>query len=104
MVEDRFKRKPYIEKFVKDLSIQDFKVSVSGIIVTKSNNSFLLDDGTGQIQVIAANIPDFEYIRVFGKLLPTEAGFEIDSEIIQDLSKIDKTLYKKVKELLSQRQ
>ena len=103
-MEDKFKRKPYLEKFVKDLSISDFKVSVSGIIVSKSESSFLLDDGTGQIQISAKEIPNFEYLRVFGKVMPLESGLEIDSEIIQDLSKIDKTIYKKVKELLSEQQ
>ncbi len=104
MVEEQFKRKPYVEKFIKDISFKDFKVSVSGIIVNKSENSFLLDDGTGQVAVSSATIPAYEYLRVFGKIIPLENGFELQSEIIQDLSKIDKAIHRKVKELLSKQQ
>ena len=104
MAEEQFKRKPYTEKFIKDISVQDFKVAVSGVIVNKSDNSFLLDDGTGQIAVSSTLIPDFQYLRVFGKILPLESGFEIQSEVMQDLSKIDKGIHKKLKELLSKQQ
>lgn len=104
MVEDRFKRKPYIEKFIKDISVSDFKVSVSGVIVSKTENSFLLDDSTGQIRISSTTIPNFEYLRVFGKIMPLETGLELEAEITQDLSKIDKVIYKKVKELLSEQQ
>lgn len=104
MAEEQFKRKPYIEKFIKDIHVNDFKVSVSGVIVNKSENSFLLDDGTGQIAVSSTTIPNYEYIRVFGKILPLETGFELQSEIMQDLSKIDKAIHRKVKELLSKSQ
>ena len=104
MVEEQFKRKPYAEKFIKDISIKDFKVAVSGVIVNKSEKSFLLDDGTGQIAVSSSTVPDYQYIRVFGKVLPLENGFELQSEIIQDLSKIDKAIHRKIKELLSKQQ
>lgn len=104
MAEEQFKRKPYVEKFIKDVTVKDYKVAVSGVIVNRSENSFLLDDGTGQLAVISTTIPNYEYTRVFGKVLPLETGFELQSEIIQDLSKIDKAIHRKVKELLSQRQ
>lgn len=104
MAEEQFKRKPYLEKFIKDISVKDFKVSVSGVLVNKSENSFLLDDGTGQIAVSSVVIPNYEYVRVFGKIIPLETGFELQSEIVQDLSKIDKAIHRKVKELLSQKQ
>lgn len=104
MAEEQFKRKPYTEKFIKDISVQDFKVAVSGVIVNKSDNSFLLDDGTGQIAVSSILIPDYQYLRVFGKVSPLESGFEIQSEAMQDLSKIDKVIHKKIKELLSKQQ
>ena len=95
------RRKPYVEKFVKDINANDFKIAVSGVIVNKTENSFLLDDGTGQVRVASANVPGHEYLRVFGKIMPMEDGFEIQAEIIQDLSKINKGLHKKVKSLLN---
>lgn len=96
-------QQPFKEKFIKDLSETDFKVAVSGVIVSKNENTFLLDDSTGQITVSIINqgIPSYEYLRVFGKIMPYENGLELQAEIIQDLSKIDKEMHKKVKEVLS---
>ena len=93
-------RKPFAEKFVKDLKAEDLKVAVSGVIVNKSENSFLLDDGTGQIRVISENVPNYEYTKVFGNLSNLEEGLVLQAEIVQDLSKIDKNLYKKIKSML----
>ena len=85
---------------MKDLKIEDFKVAVSGIIVNRTENSFLIDDGTGQIRVIGENLPNHEYVRVFGNLTNLEEGLVLQAEIVQDLSKIDKNLHKKIKSML----
>ena len=92
--------KPFAEKFVKDLKIEDLKVAVSGIIVNRTENSFLLDDGTGQIRVIGENLPVYEYVRIFGNLTNLDEGLVLQAEIVQDLSKIDKNLHKKIKSML----
>jgi len=99
-----FRRKPYVEKFIKDLKPIDFRVALSGIIVNKAEASFLLDDGTAQIRVNSDTIPSHGYLRVFGTLSNTQEGLELQSEIIQDLSKIDKKLHKKVKTLYTHEQ
>ncbi|MBI2109978.1 hypothetical protein HYT58_02280 [Candidatus Woesearchaeota archaeon] len=44
-------QQPFKERFIKNITIEDFKVVVSGVIVSKNENSFLLDDGTGQITI-----------------------------------------------------
>lgn len=94
-------RKPYSEKLIKDLKKEDFKVALSGTIINKTENDFFIDDGTGQIRCIYDSAPDFEYIRVFGTLMPLPDGFELQTEIVQDLSKVDRQLHKKLKEALS---
>ena len=95
------RRRAFAEKFIKELNRNDFKVSVSGIIVDKTGDSFLLDDGTGQVRIVSQQIPNYSYLRVFGKIMPVEDGFEIQSDIIQDLGAINKNVHKKVKTLLS---
>lgn len=92
---------PYVEKNIKDLDKQDIKIAISGIIINKEEESLILDDGTGQINVyISTDLPINTYIRILGRLLPFENGFELQGDIIQDFSKIDKLLYRKVKSLL----
>ena len=100
-MEDQFKRQPAIEKQIKDLTKEDANVAISGLVINKSENSFFLDDGTGQIAVSFSDSIEAEgYVRVFGRVIPSENGLEIQGEIVQDLNKIDKALYKKIKELL----
>ena len=95
-------RQPYVEKFISDLKKEDTNVAVSGIVVSKEENSFILDDNTGRIVVASNNIQDItdSYVRVLGRVLPYEEGLQVQGFITQNLDKIDKVLYKKVKELL----
>lgn len=103
-MEQQIRRQPSIEKQIKDLTKDDVRVAITGLVISKNENSFFLDDGTSQIPV---SVQDSEkmrkakgYVRVFGRLMPFEEGFELQGEIIQDFSKIDKALHKKVRELL----
>lgn len=94
-------RQAFLDKSIKDISSEDSFVSVSGVVVSKSDGSFVMDDGTGEIIVMleADNLPS--YVRVFGRLLNYDDGFRLQADFFQDLSKIDKLLYKKVKSLLN---
>lgn len=94
-------RQPFVDKYIKDLSANDTFVSLSGVVVSKSDGSFVLDDGTGEVMVLL-DVPELPtYIRVFGRLLSYEEGLRLQADFFQDISKIDKLLYKKVKELLN---
>ncbi len=95
-------RQPHVERFINDLKKEDTNVAISGMIVSKEDNSFIIDDNTGQILVTLSNSHDIKasYVRVLGRVLPYEEGVQIQGFIVQDLDKIDKVLYKKVKELL----
>lgn len=94
-------RQPFIDKYIKDLSESDTFVSLSGVVVSNSDGSFVLDDGTGEIIVLFNDNDLPSYVRVFGRLLRYEDGLSLQADFFQDISKIDKLLYKKVKELLN---
>ena len=92
----------YIEKKINQLTEKDLNVSISGIIVDKGPNSFVLDDKTDQIQVIAENI-EFEpnsFVRVLARVVPLEEGIQLHAVAVQNFSKIDKFLYNKIRNLL----
>lgn len=83
----------------------DLKVKVLGFVVDKKDDTIVLDDGRGKVKVYI-DIPGMmegikinQLIRVFGSTLPTEDGFEIKADTIQDLSNLNIDLYKKVEEL-----
>lgn len=93
-------REPYREKYIKDLDGEDSFVSISGIIVSKDDNNVILDDNTGRISVNINIGKVGQFVRVFGRILPFEEGIQIQGEVLQDLSEMDKFLYNKVRELL----
>ena len=95
-------REAYAEIFIQKITPADYRVCISGFIVSKKDNSFILDDGTGQILVQARELPPSDFIRVFGRTQPLESGFALEADIIQDFSSVNKELLKRVKELLQQ--
>lgn len=96
----------YIKRNIPEINSEvDLKIKVLGFVVDKKENTFVIDDGSGKVKVfvdeasLLDNININQLIRVFGSTLPTEDGFEIKVDAIQDLSNLNINLYKKVEEL-----
>ena len=97
------RRQPYIEKKIHKLSENDNYVAVSGMIISKADSGFTIDDGR---ETLLVSYPNLEYskdtyVRVFGRVIPRDHGFIIQADFIQDISKMDRFLYDKVKDLLT---
>jgi len=99
-------RNHYIKRNIPEINSEvDLKIKVLGFVVDKKENTFVIDDGSGKVKVfideasLLDNININQLIRVFGSTLPTEDGFEIKVDAIQDLSNLNINLYKKVEEL-----
>lgn len=90
-----------MEKFIGDLSYKDSFVSLSGVVISSSDGSFMLDDGTGSIAVLSSSVSIPSFVRVFGKVLQYDDGLKLQADFFQDISKIDKLLYNKVKKVLN---
>lgn len=100
-----FKRMPAVERAVSDITPQDIRVRVTGTVLDKQGDRIVLDDGTGKINVNFSQPVETEpqkLVRVFGKVISVESGFELEGEIIQDMSGLDLGLWKKVREKESQ--
>ena len=102
-----FHRTPAVPARIKNLNegrgdMQ--RVSIIGTIVSKNTElySFVLDDGETSVLVLTNNIDEFEklsegqFVRVMGKIWGEKEEIEIQAEVVQDFSKINKELYKKV--------
>jgi hypothetical protein len=88
------------ERFIRELTNRDTNVCVSGMVILRNPGSFVIDDGTGQILVNFDKEVKGDYVRVFGRSIPYENGIQISALAAQDISKIDKVLYNKIKELV----
>ena len=94
----------YKEKFINELTKEDKKIAVSGLIIDKEDNLIFIDDGTGVIAVdIETNYIINTFARVFGYLI-NNGDMKLKGELIQDLSQANRQIYNKVKILLNQKQ
>lgn len=103
-MEERKRRKPAVEKNIEELTQEDYRVRITGVVVDRSldNYSAIVDDGTGRVEILFSRKEDFEkaeegkLVRVIGKVIKDE-NIWIDVEIIQDMSRLDPALFKQVR-------
>lgn len=99
--EQPFKRLPSVDRTVAGIKPDDIRVRLMGTVIGKEENSLVIDDGTGKINARFDQPVDAEInslVRVFGRVIPLEKGFELQGEIIQDMKSLDINLYKKLKD------
>lgn len=95
----------YKEKFIREITPEDKKISISGSIINKEDNLVLIDDSTGVIAVnINTSLNVKTFVRVFGYLIRNNNDFQLQGQIIQDLGNVNRTLYNKVKSFLNQKE
>lgn len=106
MADDR-RRAPAEPKEISKISPEnDIRVRVVGTILSKEEENITLDDGTSNVEVffeedVLDNLSEGDKIRVFGRVLPTPDGFELQGEIVQDFEEVDSELYDKVKKVVN---
>ncbi len=95
---------PAVERRIKDITMEDFRVRVLGTVVDMDvgSGTALLDDGTGRAVILFADPEQFagvregQRVRVIGRSRRDD-GVEIEVEIIQDMGGLDLELYKQVR-------
>ncbi len=99
-------RDHYIKKKITEINPEvDLKVKIMGFVVDKKDDTIIIDDGNDKVRVFV-DIPNVierininQMVKVFGSTLPTDEGFEIKADAIQDLSNLNINLHKRVEEL-----
>jgi uncharacterized protein YdeI (BOF family) len=97
------KRAPSKHVLVKDLNKDLTRVAFVGTVVSRNDTvmSFLLDDGSGTVNVIVNDadmfglLSDGQIVRVMGRIWGEGADLEVQGDIVQDFSNLDLTLFKK---------
>lgn len=101
---ERMKRQPAVERRISDIRDSDTMVRVLGTAVEVREGDFTLDDGDGQMIVIAdpetvSMINEGQRLRVIGRIFKDPEPV-LQGEVVQDMSSLDLDLYRKVRELL----
>mgnify|MGYP001616271717 FL=1 len=86
----------YTPKQISEVILTDSKVAIIGHVVDAGENSFVLDDGTGKIEVSSDMIVEKnKLVRVFCSVVDEK----LKADIVQDVEGLDVELFKKVKHL-----
>jgi hypothetical protein len=101
---ERKRRLPAVERQIKDISQEDFRVRVSGVVVDIHRDTYtaMVDDGTGRAIVqfidpeVFGMLKEGGSVRIIGKVVPGEETM-IDVEVAQDMSKLDFGLFNRVR-------
>jgi hypothetical protein len=96
------RRLPSVFRQVSGIRPGDIRVSVIGTVIDKAEDGIVLDDGSGKIDITMAEPFEAELnglVRVFGRVIPMEGGFQLQGEIVQDMKGLDLELLKKVESL-----
>lgn len=102
----RFKKDPAVPKKVEAIKPEkDVRVRLLGTVIGKEDDSILLDDGSGSVEIFLdeedlKRIEEKNKIRVLGRVLPTPESFEIQGELVQEMDDLDFDLYNKAMERL----
>lgn len=106
MPQNQNQRAPAAPRDIEEIDPeQGGRVRILGTVLEVRQDSLMVDDGTGSTEVFV-NADDREAleegqrIRVFGRVLPTPDSFEIQGEIVQDMSELDMDRYQQVRELV----
>ncbi len=104
------RRQPAILRNIDSIDPQrDVRVRIVGTVLEVREDSIMLDDGSGTTEVFLdvedqEAVEDGMRIRVFGRVLPTPDDFEIQGEIVQDMTDLDMDLFNEVRELTNLQQ
>lgn len=107
MPADNTRRHPAVTKDIEQIDPQqDVRVRIVGTVLDTREDLIMLDDGSGTVDVFLNEedleaVQDGMRVRVFGRVLPTGDSFEIQGELVQDMTDLDMDLYNQVKPFLS---
>lgn len=106
MTEKFLKRLPAVEKIISDINPKsDIRVRITGTVIDAKDNSIIIDDGSGKIEVFfespSSYVREGQFIRVITRVLPLVNGFECKGEVVQNMENFDLNLYKDAKKIIS---
>lgn len=86
----------YLPRRISEILKTDLRVALVGTITQVKENSFVLEDETGKVEIISGEPVEKEkLVRVFCSVVDEK----LKADVIQDLTGLDLNLYKAVEEL-----
>ena len=97
----QYHRQAAVPRKIADIEPEkDARVRLLVKIINKRPFVFTVDDGSRkEVHVDEGMMNTFEIgdvVRIFARVMPTEMGFELTAELVQNMNGLDMELYKKV--------
>ncbi len=102
MSEFKYQRLPAKDIMIKDISpAKDVRVRIVGTIIDKTSASIIVDDSSGNKEILATEelTKDFkqgDVVRVFCRVIALEKGYQLQAELMQNMSELDIKKYRKI--------
>lgn len=100
------RRLPSGKKKISDIKLDDVRVSVTGTVIDKQDDGVMvIDDGTGRVNVtfddpgVLKDVELNQLVRILGRVMPVENGFELQGDVLQDMSRLDLELRKRIESI-----
>jgi phospholipid N-methyltransferase len=102
----QYKRMPAKPRKIADIiPEEDIRVQLMGTVIDFSESVMVIDDGQSTANmaidektIMSPGIHSGILVRAFCRVIPLESRYELRAEIIQDMSKIDIDLYRRIME------
>src|SRR3989338_8856932 len=91
-----FKRACAVPKSIAEIKGDEIRVRILGRVIDSADGVIVVDDGLGRAEIISDVTHPGSLVRIFCRVMQLEEGYELQAEIVQDMSKLDMDLYKKV--------
>lgn len=97
----------YQEVFIEEINDNILRCRILGKIIDKTDNTLLLDDGTGIIEVminedltkINSPLEIGQDVFVFGKVIKIDGNYKVFADIIREIKNLNIRQYRKVMKL-----
>lgn len=95
------KRLPAKERLISEVLPNDIRVRILGTVIDKSEDSIILDDGSGRLEILTEvqSAEAGKMVRVVTRILPMTGGFEARAECVQDMTGFDVELYRRARDV-----
>jgi len=95
----------YVPRKISQIEKTDTNIAVTGKVIESKENSFILDDDTGKIEILMqmegmeslkdVNVDEDDFVRAFCTII----GTQLKADVVQSLKGLDVEQLKKIEEL-----
>lgn len=102
-----FKRIVAKERKINEIQQDDIRVKVLGRVIDKTDNIFIIDDGSAKAEVlydqdiIKKDFKIGDNLKLFARVLLSEpSNVQLQAEAIQNINDLNLDLYRRIKEVI----